>query len=133
MLPLPSRSAPVRQRGEPPSRQSEGQVESCSDDDSEAERTPATEAPAAAARPGEGAMVAGGGAPANDAAEVPAQPEATRPPAQGASSSALGTTSGGGDMFAQARRPSTIWRGSSALGRTLSTPGRLHWLPGRRS
>ena len=53
--------------------------------------------------PGEDAMVTGEGAPADDAAEVPAQAEAARRPAQGATSGTPRTTSGGDDVFAQAR------------------------------
>ena len=77
-------------------------METCSEDDGPA-RTPATDAPAAAPRPGEDAMVVGGNAPA-DAAEGPGTAEATSRSAPGATSDAPGTSSGGGDMFSQARR-----------------------------
>ena len=81
----------------------EGQVESCSEDD-ESERTPATDAPAAATRPGTGTMVVRGSAPADDAAGGPGPAETTGLPAQGATGDAPGTSSGGGDVFSQARR-----------------------------
>ena len=131
----PGYTAPAtEERARSPTREAtvpadEGQVESCSDDDGEAGRTPSADAPAldlrarddlgkwtfpasvlgrgsmAAAEegPGEGAMIIGEGAPADDAAEVPAQAEAARRTAQGATSGAPRATSGGDDVFAQAR------------------------------